>query len=142
MTAAECLTLMDHLQEESQHFKKTGGVHNAALATKNQLLKIRTDIGRHNTLDKLYGYMITEQIPAHDKVIVFSGRISSEVLLKISKMGIGMLISTSAPTNLALQLATDLRITTVGFARGTSLNVYTCPERITDAQPSEETTET
>ena len=70
------------------------------------------------------------QFPVTDKLIVFSGRISSEVLLKMSKMGIAIIISTSAPTNLALQLADDLGITTVGFTRGTKMNIYTHSERI------------
>lgn len=65
-----------------------------------------------------------------DKLIVFSGRISSEVLLKISKIGVGILLSKSAPTDLGLQLAADLGITTIGFARGNKMNVYTHPERI------------
>lgn len=65
-----------------------------------------------------------------DKLIVFSGRISSEVLLKTAKMGISVIISRSAPTDLALDLAEDLGITVVGFARGKQFNVYTHPERV------------
>ena len=130
ITTRQCLDLMKQLQNKSNHFKKTGGVHNAALCTVNELLEIRTDIGRHNALDKIYGYMIENRIPVKDKVIAFSGRISSEVLLKISKMGIGVIISTSAPTDLALQLADDLKITTIGFARRNKMNVYTHPERV------------
>src|SRR5699024_12733975 len=81
-------------------FQATGGVHNAALGTVDDVLITRTDIGRHNALDKIYGLMLQAQISARNKVIVFSGRISSEVLLKISKLGIGIIISTSAPTDL------------------------------------------
>src|SRR5699024_10702098 len=102
ITAKQCLWLMDELHKKSDDFKQTGGVHNAALCTVDSLLQIRTDIGRHNTLDKLNGYIIENKIPIKDKVIVFTGRISSEVLLKISKMRISTLISTSAPTDLAL----------------------------------------
>src|SRR5690625_7097197 len=80
-------------QSESNAFQKTGGVHNAALCTVDELLIIKTDIGRHNALDKIYGYILEKNIPLADKVIAFSGRISSEVLLKISKMGIGIIIS-------------------------------------------------
>src|SRR5690625_2274661 len=126
----QCLDIINKLQGQSEHFKKTGGVHNAALCTVDALLEIRTDIGRHNALDKIYGYVIENKIPVTDKIIAFSGRISSEVLLKVSKMGIGLIISTSAPTNLALQLADDLGITTIGFARRNKMNVYTHPERI------------
>src|SRR5699024_3079125 len=97
-------------------------------------LTFKTDIGRHNTLDKIYGYILENSIPIHDKVIVFSGRISSEVLLKISKIGIGVIISKAAPTDLALELAHDLGITAIGFTRGHKMNIYTHPERVTKAR--------
>ncbi|AXI08136.1 formate dehydrogenase family accessory protein FdhD [Oceanobacillus zhaokaii] len=129
----QCFTLMKELQTKSEQFIKTGGVHNAALATQNELIMIRSDIGRHNALDKLYGHVIQNRIGLSDKLVVFSGRISSEVLLKISKMGVGILISKSAPTDLALQLADDLGITAIGFARGNRLNIYTHPYRISEA---------
>lgn len=131
----QCLSLMRKLQDQSEHFLKTGGVHNAALCTTNDILATRTDIGRHNTLDKIYGYILENRMKLHDKVIVFSGRMSSEVLLKISKIGIGILISKSAPTDLALRLADDLGITTIGFVRGNKMNVYTHPHRIIEADP-------
>jgi len=128
--ANQCLNLMAQLQMRSQFFKQTGGVHNAALCTVDDILTIRTDIGRHNALDKIYGYILKNKIPLANKIITFSGRISSEVLLKISKMGIGIIISKSAPTNLALRLANDLGITVVGFVRGDKMNVYTHQQRI------------
>ncbi|OZU89252.1 formate dehydrogenase family accessory protein FdhD [Virgibacillus indicus] len=129
----QCYALMEQLQDRSKQFLRTGGVHNAALCTPDEVLMLRTDIGRHNALDKLYGRIIEDRIPLSDKLIVFSGRISSEVLLKISKIGVGILISKSAPTDLALRLAEDLQITAVGFARGNKLNVYTHPSRIVEA---------
>ncbi len=134
LTTKQCLHLMKKLQTNSKHFQKTGGVHNAALCTVEELLEIRTDIGRHNALDKVYGYIIENKIPVQDKLIAFSGRISSEVLLKVSKMGIAIIISTSAPTNLALELADDLGITAIGFARNNKMNVYTHPERIVETK--------
>jgi FdhD protein len=118
------------LQESSADFKQTGGVHNAALCCADELIAVRTDIGRHNTLDKLYGFWLKHPLPLYDKVIAFSGRISSEVLLKTAKIGVGILLSKSAPTDLALRLADDLGITAVGFIRGDRFNVYSHPERI------------
>ncbi|WP_240510090.1 formate dehydrogenase accessory sulfurtransferase FdhD [Virgibacillus profundi] len=126
----QCVMLMKDLQARSDQFLRTGGVHNAALCTPDETLCIRTDIGRHNALDKIYGKILEDKIPLSDKLIVFSGRISSEVLLKISKIGVGILVSKSAPTDLALKLANDLGITTIGFARGNKLNIYTHPHRI------------
>src|SRR5690625_574031 len=134
MTTKQCMALMATLQEQSNHFKQTGGVHNAALCTVDHLLEIRTDIGRHNTLDKLNGYILDNRLSVKDKVIVFSGRLSSEVLLKISKMRIGIIISASAPTDLALKLADELGITAIGFTRDNKMNVYTHSGRITDLE--------
>lgn len=130
LSVNQCYQLMNALHTKSEQFMRTGGVHNAALATKDGIMIIRSDIGRHNALDKLYGYVIQNKIKLGDKLIVFSGRISSEVLLKVSKMGVGLLLSKAAPTDLALQLADDLGITTIGFARGNRLNIYTHPHRI------------
>ncbi|SDN28818.1 FdhD protein [Fictibacillus solisalsi] len=126
----QCIKLMEAMQESSDDFHSTGGLHNAALCTNEELLISRSDIGRHNALDKIYGYCLENKITLSDKVIAFSGRISSEVLLKVSKIGAGIILSKSAPTTLALELANDLGITAVGFIRGTRLNVYTHPERI------------
>lgn len=130
LTPNQCISLMRKMQEESIVFQETGGVHNAALCTPEEMVVSRTDIGRHNALDKLYGHSLLNKISVRDKVIVFSGRISSEVLLKAAKLGVGIVLSKSAPTELAIKLAEDLNITTVGFIRGESFNVYTHPERI------------
>lgn len=132
VTASQCIRLMNEMQNSSEVFQETGGVHNAALCTPEELVAVRTDIGRHNALDKLFGYSILNRVPVRDKIIVFSGRISSEVLLKAAKIGVGIVLSKSAPTDLAIKLANDLNITAVGFIRGQSFNVYSCPERITE----------
>ncbi|WGI63354.1 primosomal protein N' [Escherichia coli] len=101
-------------------------------ATTEKLFITRTDIGRHNALDKIYGYCLLHKIPLRDKILVFSGRISSEVLLKAAKLGVSIVISKSAPTELALKMAEELNITTVGFVRGESFNIYTHHQRITE----------
>nr|WGD65926.1 formate dehydrogenase accessory sulfurtransferase FdhD [Bacillus subtilis] len=76
------MALMKDMQQGSGTFQDTGGVHNAALCDTEKLLLMRTDIGRHNALDKLYGHCLLNGMSVRDKLIVFSGRISSEVLLK------------------------------------------------------------
>ncbi|MCD7035621.1 formate dehydrogenase accessory sulfurtransferase FdhD [Metabacillus sp. GX 13764] len=128
----QALQIMSELHDHSEQFQRTGGMHNAAISGNEGVVRFYHDIGRHNALDKLYGYCLIHRIPVRDKVIAFSGRISSEVLLKVSKMGIGILLSKSAPTDLALQLADDLGITAIGFIRKDRMNVYTHPERIFD----------
>ncbi|KON69405.1 formate dehydrogenase accessory sulfurtransferase FdhD [Peribacillus butanolivorans] len=126
----DCFRLMNNLQISATIFQDTGGVHNAALCDINGFMLSRMDIGRHNALDKIYGYCLKNNISIGNKIIVFSGRISSEILLKVAKIGCEVVLSKSAPTELALQLAEELGITTVGFIRNQSLNIYTCPERI------------
>ncbi|NRG43362.1 formate dehydrogenase accessory sulfurtransferase FdhD [Bacillus sp. CRN 9] len=130
LTPNECFSLMNELQESATVFKQTGGVHSAALCDKNGIILSRMDIGRHNALDKIYGYSLKNGISMDGKIIVFTGRISSEILLKVAKIGCEMILSKSAPTEFALQSAEELGITTVGFIRNKAMNIYTCPDRI------------
>ena len=126
----DCFELMEKMNKEADLFKQTGGVHIAAICDPHNFMLTRMDIGRHNALDKIYGYCLQNDITVKDKVIVFSGRISSEILLKVAKIGCEIVLSKSAPTELAISLADELGITAVGFIRGQSFNVYTHPERI------------
>ncbi|KAA1039626.1 formate dehydrogenase accessory sulfurtransferase FdhD [Macrococcus equipercicus] len=128
--ADEIIYMMEQLQQSSTNFKQTGGLHNAAISDGHDFYIHRSDIGRHNALDKLYGYCIEQHIPIRDKVLIFSGRISSEILIKASKIGVGIILSKSAPTDLAIKLAHDLNITAVGFIRNGSFNIYSHPQRI------------
>jgi FdhD protein len=130
LSPEDCFRLMNNLQESSTFFQSTGGVHNSALCDVNGFMLSRMDIGRHNALDKIYGYCLKNNISIGNKIIVFSGRISSEILLKVAKIGCAIVLSKSAPTELALELAEELGITTIGFIRNQSFNIYTCPERI------------
>lgn len=130
LTPGACFSLMEKMDKKADLFQQTGGVHIAALCDPQNLLMTRMDIGRHNALDKIYGYCLKNDIAVKDKAIVFSGRISSEILLKVAKIGCEVVLSKSAPTELAISLADELGITAVGFIRGQSFNVYTHPERI------------
>lgn len=130
LTADEIIFCLAELDRMSTLFHATGGVHNGALTDGRQLLCFRQDIGRHNVFDRLYGYCLTHELATEDKALVFSGRVSSEIVLKVAKMGVSMIIARSAPTSLALELAEELGITVVGFARGDKMNLYTHPNRV------------
>ncbi|WP_307720005.1 formate dehydrogenase accessory sulfurtransferase FdhD [Paenibacillus koleovorans] len=134
LSATQCFALMQRLHAAADVHRETGGVHQAALADADgrELIAAFADIGRHNALDKLYGYILTACIDTSDKTIVFSGRLASEVVLKAVKIGAPVLLSKSAPTDLALQLADELGLTAVGFVRGAGMNVYTHAGRIAD----------
>jgi FdhD protein len=130
-----CIDIMGAMQSQSGLFRATGGVHNAALFEQDgTLLLSRMDIGRHNALDKLYGHCIRNDMSMDGKVLAFSGRVSSEVLLKAAKMRCEVLLSKSAVTELAIELAEQLGVTIVGFIRNGSFNVYSYPERLHEGE--------
>lgn len=131
ISALEIINLVKEFQHRSQIFKDTGGVHSAALCDRNNLLVFHEDIGRHNAVDKIFGQCLLEDIPTENRIIVTSGRISSEITLKVAKRNIPILISKSAPTDAGVKLADKLGITLVGFARGARMNVYANDWRIT-----------
>ena len=126
--------LMKQFEETAETRNRTGGVHQAAIATEEEMLAAFIDIGRHNALDKLYGYLLKEKTSLKNKIILFSGRVSSEIVLKVSKIGVGMIIAKSAPTDLALKLADDLNVSVIGFAKEASFNVYTNQTSVYEAE--------
>jgi len=124
ISAHEVFTLVKEFIHRSEVFKATGGVHSAALCNTQDILVFNEDIGRHNAIDKVFGQCILEDIPPDDRIIITSGRVSSEILLKVARRNIPILISKSAPTNLGVRLADDLGITLIGFVRGRKMNLY------------------
>jgi len=121
---------MRQFQEKSSLFKKTGGVHSAALCNLGEIEIFTEDIGRHNAIDKIFGQCLLKGISTEDKVILTSGRISSEILIKVAKGKIPIIISRAAPTDLAVGLAEKMRLTLIGFVRGKRMNIYTHSLRI------------
>ncbi|MFH0931677.1 MAG: formate dehydrogenase accessory sulfurtransferase FdhD, partial [Candidatus Zixiibacteriota bacterium] len=130
ISANEIIKLMKEFEVKSSVFKSTGGTHSAALADKEKILLFKEDIGRHNAVDKILGESLIENIPWQDKLLISSGRVSSDILLKAGRAKINLIISRSAPTSLALELAQRLGITVIGFARGKRMNIYTYPMRV------------
>lgn len=129
-TAPRLLYLIGLLEERSVAFRLTGGVHSAALADNKGLLVMYEDIGRHNAVDKVLGYAFLNGIKSEDKCLLLSGRVSSEIIIKAGHSGIPLVVSRSAPTCLAMDLAEQLGIALVGFARGETLSVYSHTEKV------------
>jgi len=126
----EVLSLLGQLQERMELYKVSGGVHTSALADTSKLLVVAEDIGRHNTLDKIQGECLLNGISAKDRLVLTTGRVSSEMLLKCAKMEVPIVVSRHSPTDRAVSIARDLAITLVGYARRSTLTVYSHPERL------------
>jgi FdhD protein len=121
---------MKRFSRISSIFMRTGGVHSCAVCREGEVVISNDDIGRHNALDKVFGKCLLEEIRLDDKLILTSGRISSEILIKVARMGAPIIVSRCAPTDLALRLAEKVGITVIGFARAGRMNIYTHPERV------------
>ncbi|MDY6911431.1 MAG: formate dehydrogenase accessory sulfurtransferase FdhD [Chloroflexota bacterium] len=130
VSASQVFAMMKEFQHISMVFKETGGVHSASLSDGESLLIFTEDIGRHNAIDKIFGECLWEGVPTEGRIILTSGRVSSEVLSKVAKRGIPIIASRSAPTDLAIRTALELGITLLGFVRGTRMNVYANDWRI------------
>ena len=122
--------LMRRLYESATLYKRSGGVHTSILAAAEEPLVVAEDIGRHNTLDKIQGQCLLRGIDTAERLILTSGRISSEMLLKSAIMGVSLVGSRTSPTELAVTLGERLNISVVGYIRQGSMNVYTHPWRL------------
>lgn len=120
------------LSEMAATHEKTNGVHSGILYDQKErrILVFREDIGRHNVFDKLFGWALLNGVDITDKIIIFSGRCSSEMMLKLGRMGISTVAAKSVPTTLSLKLAKKLGITLAARMRPGSFCIYTNPERI------------
>jgi FdhD protein len=122
--------MMRLLNESAALYKHVRGVHTSALADGDALLVVAEDVGRHNTLDKIRGECLMRGIETHERVLVATGRISSEMLTKAAKMGVPVIVSRTSPTWLSLRLAEAWGITVCGYTRARQTNIYAHPERI------------
>jgi len=122
--------LFHQFQSKSDLYNITGCIHSAAISDGDHIIICGEDIGRHNAVDKAIGYCVLEQISLQDKIILVSGRLSSEMATKCARWGIPVVVSRAAPTVLAINIAEKRGITMVGFMRGKRLNIYTHPKRI------------
>jgi len=131
LSPQDLLALMARLPEAQTLFHQTGGTHAAALAAPDGgVFLMAEDVGRHNAMDKVIGRALLERRRPGDMVALLSGRLSFEMALKAARAGIPILAGVSAPTTMAVSLATALNLTLVGFARTSSFNLYTHPERL------------
>jgi FdhD protein len=122
--------LPDRLRQPT--FDRTGGLHATGLFTgTGELVAVREDVGRHNAMDKVIGWALRQgMLPLHGRILCVSGRLSFELVQKAAVAGAPVLVGVGAPSSLAIRLADDRGMTLAGFARGSSVNVYTGTERV------------
>jgi FdhD protein len=130
LSPADLLARMRDLYGAAALYAQTQGIHTSALSDGQQLLLVAEDIGRHNTVDRLWGQALKRGLPTAGRVLLATGRISSEMLGKAAKMGVPIVASRTSPTSLSIRLARSWNITVVGYARRDRLRVYSAPERL------------
>jgi len=120
------------LRENQSEFSKTGGIHASGLfSDKGDVVAIKEDVGRHNALDKLIGYVLEKKLlNPSNQFLTCSGRLNFELVQKALMSNIGVLIGVGAPTSLAIDLANKFDMTLVGFVKRDSFNIYSNKERI------------
>jgi len=139
VSPGQILAALRALQRETNNGHGTGhrGVHVSALSDGENILVRAEDIGRHNTLDKIWGECMLRRVPTEDSLLLTTGRISSEMLGKAARMGVPVVASMNSATRRAIALGERLGITVVGYARGGHLSVFTGEERLS-ARPNGE----
>jgi FdhD protein len=130
ITVDAVTALMRELNYRASLYRTSRGVHTSALSDGKDLLVVAEDVGRHNTLDKIRGECMLANIPTHDRILLTSGRISSEMIAKARKMSVPIVISRTSPTALSVRLAQQWGITLIGYVRAPRLRVYTGAERV------------
>lgn len=124
------LELMEELLEKSLLHNETHGTHCSALAQQGKIVALREDIGRHNTIDMLGGYVLLQKINLSNAIILTTGRISSEIVYKVWNLGVPAIISHSAPTTKAIELLNKANIMLIGYVRSGRMNIYSQERRV------------
>ncbi len=130
ITPGQILDRVEDLNRLSETYRRTHGVHNTALADADRLILFRDDIGRHNAVDMIVGHVFLHGIALRDKMLITTGRLTSEMLIKAAKVNIPVVVSRNAATSLAIELAGSLGITLIGYVRAGKFTVYSGRERI------------
>ncbi len=113
------------------------GLHRSALSDGEKIFVVAEDIGRHNTIDKVWGECILRKIPTAGRILVTTGRISSDMLIKAVKMGVPVVVSLNSATSRAVEIGARLGVTVVGYARGSRCSIF-CDQKRLQISPSQE----
>jgi FdhD protein len=123
--------MMEQLMGSQGLYHQVGGVHTSVLSDGQRPWIVAEDIGRHNTLDKIAGHYLLDGLDMPQKILLTTGRISSEMLQKAVRLGASVVLSRTSPSSLSVEMAHKMGITLIGYARRDQFNIYSHPERIT-----------
>lgn len=130
VSAGDIFSLVKAFQHYSPTYLATHGTHSAALCDAGGIMVFSEDVGRHNAIDRLFGRCLMEGIPTADRLVLTSGRVSFEILQKVTKRDVPIIVSISVPMSLGIKMADKLGITLIGSVRGQSMYVYSHPQRV------------
>lgn len=133
----QVLDLMKQMSAGAVVYRQSGGVHCTALSDGKQILAVAEDVGRHSTVDKIRGQCMMEDIPTSGRILLTTGRLSTEMVVKAAKMSCPLIITRNSATARATALAEALQITLIGYARGGSVTVYSAPWRVAGSETAE-----
>ena len=122
--------LLDSLREYNEVYKKAGAVHGCALCSGTDIDFFVEDVGRHNAVDAIAGYMWLNDIKGDDKIFYTTGRLTSEMVIKVTQMGVPILISRSGATQMGLEMAQQAGVTMISRIRGKHFVVLNGAENI------------
>jgi len=134
VSATDLHQWMRAMSEQAGKYRDTGGMQACALAGGGKVRIVREDVGRHNAVDKVLGRAWLDRLPTDDAALLSTGRVSYEMAVKAAKAGVPVVVSKSAVTDLAGEIAAALGITVIGYARGGSMVVYTHPDRVIEPE--------
>ncbi len=130
ISTPQITSLMKDLYQAAALYQAVQGVHTSALSDGQRLLLVTEDVGRHNTIDRLWGRALQQGLATEGTIMLSTGRISSEMMGKAIKMGVPIVISRTSPTSLSVELARAANVTLIGYVRAGSFRVYAAPERV------------
>ncbi len=135
ITPQKVTQLVATLFEAQNLYRRSGGVHTSILTDGEEVYAVGEDIGRHNTLDKIAGKLLMQNLQPPHRILVTTGRVSSEMLQKAARLQASLVISRTSPSALSIQMAERWGITLIGYARRDQFTVYTHPQRLLLAKP-------
>jgi formate dehydrogenase accessory protein FdhD len=129
--AETVLDCVNSLNRAAEIFRKTGGVHAAAIFSSDGILMASAeDVGRHNAVDKVIGITMMRKTNLGKCFLTLTGRMTGDIVMKAARLGMPVVASMAAAIDSGIAIAKKADLTLVGFVRGKRMNVYSVPERI------------